>query len=360
MYVRAPAFRVAGGNRQIWQLSRVTGTQLPASFSHAILCFFINKLGIYHATVAFIKTQSVQRLMFGICRVLTRMHACRWHENVAKTAYRIQNGWGGLSFAQNNVLSYPNLTQGTTPTFQTSCLAQSWSAKLADIVVTSSNIQLARQPDTRTFCWTSICKIATQWYLGTQCHRTVLSSISLTVAPRASTSTSPSIASHYILDDIDATSTLVGESAMTSPSLSSNETISLPDETNETDATATPSSISSKKSRLHPQKREMSETNRRINLEKDLYTTGVQSKSVQCTECLREIRFVDYNIIAATCAFDVDPTFSLDKRWQYYDYPWRKTSSDMLDDQNCGSTSDTLKTPIQGIKTMLADAEAAK
>jgi len=111
---------------------------------------------------------------------------------------------------------------------------------------------------------------------------------------------------------------------MTSPSLSSNETISLPDETNETDATATPSSISSKKSRLHPQKREMSETNRRINLEKDLYTTGVQSKSVQCTECLREIRFVDYNIIAATCAFDVDPTFSLDKRWQYYDYPWRK------------------------------------
>jgi len=146
----------------------------------------------------------------------------------------------------------------------------------------------------------------------------------LTVAPRASTSTSPSIASHYILDDIDATSTLVGESAMTSPSLSSNETISLPDETNETDATATPSSISSKKSRLHPQKREMSETNRRINLEKDLYTTGVQSKSVQCTECLREIRFVDYNIIAATCAFDVDPTFSLDKRWQYYDYPWRK------------------------------------
>jgi hypothetical protein len=149
----------------------------------------------------------------------------------------------------------------------------------------------------------------------------------LTVAPRASTSTSPSIPSQYLLDDMDATSTLVGESAMTSPSLSSNETISLPDETNETNPTATPSTVgspvSSKKSRLNPQRREMNETRRRINLEEDLYTTDVRPKSVQCTACLREIRFVGYNI-AATCAFDVDLTFSLDKRWKYYDYPWRK------------------------------------
>ncbi|KIM80603.1 hypothetical protein PILCRDRAFT_822342 [Piloderma croceum F 1598] len=128
------------------------------------------------------------------------------------------------------------------------------------------------------------------------------------MVPRASTSTSPLIASQYLLDDIDATSTLVGESVMTSPSLSSNETISLPDETNETNSTATPSTVgspaSSKKSRLHPQKREMNETRRRINLEEDWYTTDVRPKSVQCTECLREI--------------------SLDKRWRYYDYPWRK------------------------------------
>ena len=151
--------------------------------------------------------------------------------------------------------------------------------------------------------------------------------IELTVAPRASTSISPSIASQYLLDDTDATSTRVGESTMTSPSLSSNETISLPDETNETNATEAPSTVgspvSSKNSRLEPQKREMNETRRRIKLEEDLYTTDVRPKSVQCTECLREIRFVGYEV-AATRVFDVDLTFSLDKRWNYYDYPWRK------------------------------------
>ena len=142
--------------------------------------------------------------------------------------------------------------------------------------------------------------MAARWYRGMQCHHEDFG-YSLMVAPSASTSASPEVALQYSpeyddLCDTDATSTLVGESAKTSPSMSTTNTPLHPDDTTEYCATPAPSVIRSpilnKRTREKPRKREMNEDRRRINLEEDLYAADVRPKSVQCTECLREIRLV--------------------------------------------------------------------
>src|ERR1700691_4666996 len=118
---------------------------------------------------------------------------------------------------------------------------------------------------------------------------------------RASTSASPETESQYSSEqderyDTDATSTLVGDSTKTSPSISTTDTPLFPDDTTSCNATKASSTTRlptiSKKTRAKPRKREMNEDKRRINLEEDLYTTDVKPKSVQCTECSREIRSV--------------------------------------------------------------------
>jgi hypothetical protein len=115
------------------------------------------------------------------------------------------------------------------------------------------------------------------------------------VAPRTRPLLSLETASTYRTEgddpyDTDATVTLVGGSTDTSPSMSTTGTLPLPDET-ATNHFIEPT-VTKKKPRRKAGRRLMTEDSRRINLEDDIYTSLVTSKSVKCTACLRDIRSV--------------------------------------------------------------------
>jgi hypothetical protein len=178
LYVRALAFRVgwlgahSGAIDKYGSFPGYRNAKPPLPLTNCRPVLFINKLGskyvmmddqwapaigakrlgIYHATVGF-KRYTKRPKMFGICRVLTRKRA--GGTKMWQTAHRTYNGCGSLLRTKQ----CPPLIQNTRKVFlpyrtgfKTSCLARAWSVKPADIVVASSNIQLALQPDTRIFC----------------------------------------------------------------------------------------------------------------------------------------------------------------------------------------------------------------